>query len=173
MTVTVSPLIHALAGWLAWINLALSLFNLIPGFPMDGGRVFRAIVWSVTGNLQRATQIAAGLGGMVAYGFIFWGLWQIFNGNWANGVWISFIGWFIANASTASYQQVALRELLAGHIVREVMMADCPHLLPRLTLDVVVDHIVLPSGQRCFPVMEKDQFHGLLTLHRIKVVPRA
>lgn len=172
ITVTVNPLLHALAGWLAWINLALGLFNLIPGFPMDGGRVFRAIVWSVTGNLRRATQIAASLGGLVAYGFIFWGIWQIFNGNWADGLWISFIGWFIANASTASYQQVALRELLAGHTVREVM-ADCPPLLPRLTLDVVVDHVVLPSGRRCFPVVEKDQLHGLLTLHRIKEVPRA
>jgi CBS domain-containing protein len=140
---------------------------------MDGGRVFRAIVWSITGNLQRATQVAAALGHVVAFGFIFWGIWQIFNGNWANGVWISFIGWFIATASVASYQQVALRELLAGHTVREVMMADCSHLLPRLTLDVVVDHVVLPSGQRCLPVMEKDQLHGLLTLHRIKEVPRA
>ena len=104
-----SPLLHALASWLAWINLALALFNLIPGFPMDGGRVFRAIVWSITGNLLWATQIAAGLGHLVAFGFIFWGIWQIFNGNWANGLWISFIGWFIANASVASYQQVALR----------------------------------------------------------------
>lgn len=172
VSLTASPLLHALAGWLAWINLALGLFNLIPGFPMDGGRVFRAIVWSITGNLQRATQIAASLGGLVAYGFIFWGIWQIFNGNWANGLWVSFIGWFIANASTASYQQVALRELLAGHTVRKVMMTDCPHLLPRLTLDVVVDHVVLPSGRRCFPVVEHEQLRGLLTLHRIKKVPR-
>lgn len=168
-----SPLLHALAGWLAWINLALGLFNLIPGFPLDGGRVFRAIVWSLTGNLRQATQIAAGLGHAVAFGFIFWGMWQIFNGNWANGLWISFIGWFIANASTASYQHIALRELLAGHTVRKVMMTDCPHLLPRLTLDVVVDHLVLPSGRRCFPVVEKEQLRGLLTLHRIKEVPRA
>lgn len=172
VSLTASPLLHALAGWLAWINLALGLFNLIPGFPMDGGRVFRAIVWSITGNLQRATQIAASLGGLVAYGFIFWGIWQIFNGNWANGLWVSFIGWFIANASTASYQQVALRELLAGHTVRKVMMTDCPHLLPRLTLDVVADHVVLPSGRRCFPVVEHEQLRGLLTLHRIKKVPR-
>lgn len=172
VSLAASPLLHALAGWLAWINLALALFNLIPGFPMDGGRVFRAIVWSITGNLRRATQIAAALGHAVAFGFIFWGIWQIFNGNWANGLWISFIGWFIANASTVSYQQVALRELLAGHTVCKVMMTDCLHLLPRLTLDVVVDHVVLPSGRRCFPVVEQEQLHGLLTLHRIKGVPR-
>ncbi|NUN03241.1 MAG: CBS domain-containing protein [Bryobacteraceae bacterium] len=79
----------------------------------------------------------------------------------------------MANASAANYQRVALHELLAGHTVRKVMMTDCPHLLPRLTLDVVVDHVVLPSSRRCFPVVEKDQLRGLLTLHRIKEVPRA
>ncbi len=169
----VSPLLHALAGWLAWINLALGLFNLIPGFPMDGGRVFRAMAWSVTGNLRRATLITVELGKVVTIGLIFWGVQQIFSGNWANGLWISFIGWFVANASAVSYQQITIRELLAGHTVRKVMMTDCPHLLPRLTLDVVVDHLVLPSGRHCFPVVEKDQLHGLLTLHRIKEVPRA
>jgi CBS domain-containing protein len=173
VSLTASPLLHALAGWLAWINLALALFNLIPGFPLDGGRVFRAIVWSVTGNLRQATLITVELGKVVTIGLIFWGVQQIFSGNWANGLWISFIGWFGANASAVSYQQVTMRELLAGHTVRKVMMTDCPHLLPRLTLDVVVDHLVLPSGRRCFPVVEKDQLQGLLTLHRIKEVPRA
>lgn len=167
-----SPFIHALAGWLAAINLALALFNLIPGFPLDGGRIFRAIIWSITGNLKRATLMAVGLGQLVAYGFIFWGIWQIFKSNWTDGLWMALIGWFLTNASRASYQRLALRELLAGHTVREVMMTDCPHLLGRLTLDVVVDHIVLPSGRRCFLVMDRDQVKGLLTLHRIKEVSR-
>jgi len=167
-----SLLLHALAGWLAWINVGLTLFNLIPGFPLDGGRVFRAIVWAVTGNLRRATQIATGLGRVVAYGFIFWGIWQIFGGNWANGLWIGFIGWFLENAATASYRRVALQEMLAGHTAREVMMTDCPRIARGLTLDVLVDQVVLPSGRRCFPVMEDDQVYGLLTLHLIKKVPR-
>ena len=111
-------------GYLAFINIALAVFNMLPGFPLDGGRVFRAIVWSVTGNLRRATQIATGLGRLVAFGFIFWGIWQIFGGNWANGLWIGFIGWFLQNAATASYRRVALQEMLAGHTAREVMMTD-------------------------------------------------
>ena len=168
-----SPPLHALAGWLAWINVGLALFNLIPGFPLDGGRVFRAIVWSVTSNLRRATQIAAGLGRVVAYGFIFWGIWQIFGGNWANGLWIGFIGWFLENAATASYRRMALQEMLAGHTAREVMMIDCPRIPCQLTLDVLVDQVVLPSGRRCFPVTGDGQVVlGLLTLHRIKQVPR-
>lgn len=167
-----SPLLHALAGWLAWINVSLALFNLIPGFPLDGGRVFRAIVWSVTGNLRRATQIATGLGRVVANGFIFWGIWQIFDGNWANGLWIAFIGWFLENAATASYRRVALQEMLAGHTAREVTMTDCPRIPRGLTLDLLVDQVVLPSGRRCFPVVEDDQVFGLLTLHGIKKVLR-
>ena len=172
VSLSASSLLHALAGWMAWINVALALFNLIPGFPLDGGRVFRAIVWAVTGNLQRATQIATGLGRVVAYSFIFWGIWQIFSGNWINGLWIAFIGWFLLNAATASYQRVALQEMLAGHTAREVMMTDCPHIPSGLTLDMLVDQVVLPSGRRCFPVMEGDQVRGLLTLHLIKKVPR-
>lgn len=172
VSTSVSDLLHALAGWLGWINLVLALFNLIPGFPLDGGRILRAIVWAITGDLRRATQMAAIVGQLVAFGFIYWGIWQIFDGNWANGLWIAFIGWFLHNAAIASYRQLALRELLTGHSVREVMMADCPRLLPRLTLDVVMDHIVLPSGRRCFVVMEDDQVRGLLTLHRIKRAPR-
>lgn len=168
----ISEPLHALAGWMAWINVALALFNLIPGFPLDGGRIFRALVWAITGNLRQATQIATGLGRVVAYGFIFWGVWQIFGGNWTSGLWIAFIGWFLENAATASYRRVALQEMLAGHTAREVMMTDCPHIPPGLTLDVLVDQVVLPSGRRCFPVMEGDDVHGLLTLHLIKKVPR-
>lgn len=108
----------------------------------------------------------------MAYGFIFWGVWQIFSGNWVNGLWIAFIGWFLENAATASVQQVALRQWLTGHTVHEVMMTDCPQLLGQLTLDVAVDQVVLPSGKRCFPVIEQGQVQGLLTLHRIASVPR-
>jgi Zn-dependent protease len=164
--------IHALAGWLGWINLILALFNLIPGFPLDGGRVFRAVVWGATGNFRRATRIAAGVGRFVAFGFILWGIWQIFNGNWANGLWIAFIGWFLESAATSSYRQLALNEMLSGHKVHEVMTTDCTRILPRLTLDVIVDHIVLPGSHRCLVVMEEDQIQGLLTLHRIKRIPR-
>jgi Zn-dependent protease len=167
-----SPQLHALAGWLARVNVGLGLFNLIPGFPLDGGRVLRATVWGITGNLKRATQIAAGLGRVVAYGFVLWGIWQVFRGNWADGLWIASIGWFLENAATASYRQMAFRDMLAGHTAREVMMTDCPRIAPDLPLDVVAERIVLPSGRRCFPVAEDDRMLGLLTLHCIKRVPR-
>ncbi len=165
--------LHALAVWLGWINLVLALFNLIPGFPLDGGRVLRAIIWGATGDLRRATRIAAGVGRLVAFSFIFWGIWQIFGGNWADGLWIAFIGWFLDSAATRSVQQLAVQDLLAGHTVREAMLADCPHVPRRLTLDVLVDQVAQTSGRRCFLVMEGDQVDGLLTLQRITDVPRA
>jgi len=168
----VNPQLHALAGWLARINVALGLFNLIPGFPLDGGRVFRATVWSITGNLRRATVVASGLGRVVAYGFVFFGIWQVFRGNWADGLWIAFIGWFLVNAATASYRQLVLTEALAGHTAREVMMADCPQVPRRLTLDVLVDQVILSSGRRCFPVVEQGHIYGLVTLQKVKSVPR-
>jgi Zn-dependent protease/predicted transcriptional regulator len=168
----VSLQLHALAGWLAWINVGVGLFNLIPGFPLDGGRVLRAAVWGVTGSLRRATQIAARVGQVMATGFILWGIWQVFRGNWANGVWIAFIGWFLDDAASASRQQVTLQDMLAGHAAREVMMTDCPRIARDLPLDVVVERIVLPSGRRCFPVMEDDRILGLLTLHNIRKVNR-
>lgn len=168
-----NPMLHALSGWLASINLALALFNLIPGLPLDGGRIVRAIGWGISGNLHQATQVAAVLGRLIAYGFILWGTWQVFGGNWSNGLWLVFIGWFLENAASASIQQVAVRDFLAGHTAREVMMTDCPHLLGRLTLDVAIDQVVLPSSKRCFPVVEQGQIQGLLTLHRIASVRRS
>ena len=167
-----SPELNVLAGWLAGINVSLGVFNLIPGFPLDGGRVFRSIVWSITGNLKKATRIATGVGRVVAYGLIFLGVRQVFTGNIANGLWIGFIGWFLDNAATASYRRVALQEMLAGHIVREVMRPDCTPVPGRLTVDVMVDQVILPSGRRCFPVVDGEEVRGMITLHRIKGIAR-
>ncbi len=164
--------LHASFGWLAQINLILGVFNLVPGFPLDGGRVLRAIVWSATGSLKRATRIVSYVGSVVAYGLIFWGILQVFNGNLFGGLWMAFIGWFLKDAAAGSYQQVALQEVLAGHKVTEIMMTDCPKLPPHLTLDTVVEHAILPSGRRCFPVQDNGRIYGLLTLHNIKDVPR-
>ncbi len=98
MSPAFAPLL-ALAKYLAYINGALVLFNLIPGFPLDGGRVFRAIVWGVTQDLRRATLIAANVGRFIAFLFILFGVWQMFGGNFVNGLWIAFIGWFLESAA--------------------------------------------------------------------------
>lgn len=173
LTARSSPQIHALASWLAGINLSLAAFNLIPGFPLDGGRVFRAIVWALSGDLRLATRIATGLGRVVAFAFILFGVGQIFGGNLGNGLWIAFIGWFLENAATSSYQRFALRDMLEGHTAAEVMSAECMHIPRGLTIEELVDQVLLPTGKRCFPVEEGGHVQGLVTLHRIRGVPRS
>ena len=162
----------ALATYLSYINGSLALFNLIPGFPLDGGRVFRAIVWRVTHSFQRATEIAGGAGHLFAWIFIFWGVWQMFSGNFVGGLWIAFIGWFLQNAATASVQQMTLTRLLAGHTVGEIMTHECTTLAPEVTLEQLVHDHILTTGRRCFPVARAGRVEGLLTVHHLKGIPR-
>lgn len=174
----ISGSIHAMASWLAWLNLLLALMNLIPAFPLDGGRVFRAVLWDGTGDMRRATNIALGVGRLVALGLIFYGswlgLWQLRVGLWGEGLWIAIFGWFLNRAITQSEQQTTLhdRELLSGHTVREAMLADCPRVLGRLTLDVVVAQVVQPSKHRYFLVGTSGQLDGLLVRDHIEAVPQ-
>lgn len=161
----------ALTFWLAWINAVLAGFNLIPGFPMDGGRVLRAVIWWRTKNLRSATRIASTIGRVIGYLFIFGGIFWIFWGNWINGLWLAFIGWFLENAAAGSYQQVAFQDVLRGHSVSEVMTRDCPGVPPKMTIDQLVHEFILGSGRRCFPVVEDSRLLGLITLNDVKGVP--
>ena len=171
-TGTVGLAVNAVAGWLASINATLAIFNLLPGFPLDGGRILRAIVWGVTNNLRLATQVAVGGGVLMSWLLILAGFWQAFSGNWADGLWMAFIGWFVQSAAIQEGQVTVVNDLLKGHTAREVLMTDCPHVLKQLSLDVFVENVALPSGRRCFPVMEGDKLLGLVTLHQIQNVPR-
>ena len=170
-TTTIAPLL-ALVKYLAYINGVLGLFNLIPGFPLDGGRVFRAVVWGATHNLRRATTIAGNVGRVIGFLFIFAGVWQMLSGNLINGLWIAFIGWFLESAAVAQIQQQRLQGLLTGHRVSEVMSRSYTAISPQTTLQQMVDHHVLGSGRRSFIVEDGDKVVGLLTLHHIKVIPR-
>jgi Zn-dependent protease len=165
-----APLL-AIAGYLAYINGTLGLFNLIPGFPLDGGRVFRAVIWGVTHNLRRATLIAAGVGRFIAYGFIMLGVWQIFNGNFGNGIWIAFIGWFLENAASSQIHQQTTQDVLAGHHVADAMRRDYASILPNTTLEQLINKHILGNGQRSLVVKQDDRVAGLLTLHNVKAIP--
>jgi|SRR5579859_2985271 len=106
------------------------------------------------------------------FGLIFWGIWQIFQGDWADGLWIAFVGWFIEQAATQSVARVALKDTLAGHAAREAMMSDCPHVPPAMTIQKLVDDVVLSSGRRCFPVIGGARVTGLTTLNEVRAVPQ-
>lgn len=162
----------ALALWLGWINLSLAVFNLIPGFPLDGGRVLRSAVWALTGSFRRATRVASMAGRVIAYGFIALGLLSAFAGSWMNGLWLVFIGWFLGNAAAGSYRQLALRERLMGVSAREVMMSECPPVPSTLTLSQLVHDYILKDARRCFPVVDDGEILGIITLHHVKAIPR-
>lgn len=167
----IMPLL-ALTSYLAYINGALALFNLIPGFPLDGGRVFRAIVWGFSHNLRRATVIAGNLGRLIGFLFILFGVWQLFGGDFVNGMWIAFIGWFLESAAVAQVQQQRFQELLTGHKVSEVMRPDYTAISDDTTLQRMVDQHILGGGRRSLIVERGDDVAGLLTLHRVKEIPR-
>jgi CBS domain-containing protein len=168
---SVPPLL-ALAEYLAYINVLLAVFNLIPGFPLDGGRVFRSIVWAITGNPHKATDIAGTLGRIIGFLFILVGVYLVIGGNFLNGIWLGFIGWFLESAAASEVQQQKIHELLAGHTVSQAMSSNYTTIPPDMTLQQLVDNHILGNGQRSFMVEEGDKVDGLLTLHDLKEQPR-
>lgn len=161
------------AKYLSYMNFALALFNLVPGFPLDGGRVFRALVWALTKNLRRATLIAANAGRFFGFLFIIGGVWRMLSGDFGGGLWIAFIGWFLDNAASAQVHQTVFQGLLSGQQVSQAMTSDCVSIPADLTLQQLVDGHVLATGRRCFLVHRGTETVGLVTLHTIKEVPRA
>lgn len=173
LTRSAIPAVSEMAGWLAGINAVLAIFNLLPAFPLDGGRVLRAVTWAITKNLPRATKIAVGGGVLLSWLMIAFGLWQALDGDWADGLWIALIGWFLQSAALQEGQVTIVNDALKGHTLREVPLMNCPHVLKQLSLDILVEYVANPSGQRCFAVVEGDRLLGLLTMHRVQQVPRS
>mgnify|MGYP001340590350 CR=1 FL=1 len=160
----------ALTGYLAIINLSLAVFNLLPGFPLDGGRVLRSAVWGLTGNLTRATTIAAGVGRLIAYAFIGVGVLQAFTGNLSGGLWTAFIGIFLQGAAGAEVQSLRIREILSRRTVAQAMRAHFPAIPAEISVQRLVDSHILGAGWRSFIVRAADGSAGLLSasdVHRL------
>ncbi|MFC2015923.1 site-2 protease family protein [Chloroflexota bacterium] len=162
----------ALGVYLAVINFSLALFNMIPGFPLDGGRVFRSIVWAATGSLHRATRWAAGTGRVIAVAMIVGGGMMILTGNWTNGLWLAFIGWFLDSAASQSAQQAGVRQALEGYTAGDFVSSGCQAVDHNMPIDWVVRDYVLPQGHECFLVTDGQQAEGVATLDQIQQIPR-
>jgi Zn-dependent protease len=161
-------------GWLGWINLVLAVFNLFPGFPLDGGHLLRAAVWAWTGSIERATRVAAGMGVVFAMGLIGLGiLIAIPGGNLLGGLWLVFIGWFVLSAARGSTTQMVLERGLSGLSVREVVDPDPPMVTRAASVADVIAGPVLKQGLRWVLVRDHEGPVGLVTLHEIKAVPEA
>jgi Zn-dependent protease/CBS domain-containing protein len=166
-----SPVV-AMLGWLGVINIGLAIFNMIPGFPLDGGRVLRGILWWITGDSRRATRMAARIGQLIALAFIVYGLIFFFRGGGFGGLWLTFIGWFLLDASRSSYAQVELVERLEGIRARDLMKRDCEVIDGDIDLQTFVDEHLLRSGRRCFVVQQNGGVAGLITANEVKHIDR-
>lgn len=161
------------------VNIVLGLFNLIPGFPLDGGRVLRSILWGITGDLRRSTRWASSVGQAIAWLMIAGGIAMVFGvtlplfgSGFINGLWLAFIGWFLSSASASSYQQVVIEDVLGGVQVRRMMRENPPTVSPDLSLDTLVDQHIMKSDDRTFPVLEGSQLVGMVALDDMRKVPR-
>jgi Zn-dependent protease/CBS domain-containing protein len=162
----------AFLGYLASVNLILGLFNLIPGFPLDGGRVLRAIVWAASGSLRRATQVASYVGQGFGFLLIFWGVARLLGGDVFGGLWTAFIGWFLNSGAESTRQQQALTEDLRGVRVTDVMDPRPAMAEPSMTVHELVFEQVVRRGERALLVAEAGELLGIVTITDAKQVPQ-
>jgi len=169
-TATPNTPVLAMMMWLGYINVGLAVFNLVPGFPLDGGRVLRSIAWWMTKDAVRATRIAARVGQTIATLFIAIGVYRFLGGAGFAGLWIAIIGWFLFDAAGASYAQVEIKQRLRGVRVGDIMSRDCATVEGRTNLQAFVEDFLLRTGRRCFVVVENGVISGMITANEIKEV---
>ena len=162
----------ALAGYLAQINLILAIFNLLPGFPLDGGRVLRSIIWASTGSLSKATNAAALVGRFIGWGLITYGVILALTGYVFNGLWLAFIGWFLSSTADANRRDVTLREHFSNIKVKEVMAASVETITPDTSVEQVVTGILHRKYDRGIPVCQDGRLLGIITMTDIKELPK-
>ena len=161
----------AVFGYLAFINFLLGVFNLVPGFPLDGGRVLRSIIWGSTGDLNKATRYASICGQIVGYALMGIGFANILAGALVGGLWLIFIGWFLTGAARSSYQQLQMRQALSGVPVEQVMTTDVPVIPESTSVRSFVDGQLLRNDYSCYPVTSGENVIGVVGAEEVRAVP--
>lgn len=167
----ISEPFYASLSYLAIINTILAVFNLLPGFPMDGGRVLRSILWKITGNLKKATRIASLAGQAFAFFLIFGGILQILRAN-LSGFWLIFIGWFLHSAAVRGYQQVMTETMLKGVRAEDLMVKDYKTVASHISVQDLVDNYIFKEKERVFLVSDNGALEGIVCLEDVKATPR-
>ena len=169
----VNEQLEATLFYLAFVNALLAVFNILPGFPLDGGRVLRSIAWKRTGSFRRATRIAAGVGEVFGYALIAAGFFLLLSGFLFNGLWFMFIGWFLLGAARGEAANLQLEGVLKHLTARDVMRPDFPSVTPGVPLQVVVDDYMVGQGERAVIVANGGAVLGILTVTDVRRVPRS
>jgi CBS domain-containing protein len=167
-----APVVAAILRYLALVNAIVGVFNLVPGFPLDGGRVLRAVLWKVKGDLRRATEIASRAGGVVATLLIVLGVMRGFAGDFLGGLWFVLIGVFLRQAGQASYQQLLVRRALESLAVHEVMTRDVVHVPAEASVGRVVDEYFWRHHVSSFPVVADGRLVGIVSIRQLGNLPR-
>jgi len=168
-----APIIGEVSEWLSAVNLILGVFNLLPGIPLDGGRVLRGIVWKVMGDKDRATRVAAFAGRAIGFMMILVGVYMAVRLNHMfNGIWLGVLGWFLVNAAETEWRRIAVGRAIAGVTASEVMSRDCPCVPADASLSEFVEHFLLRSGRQCYVVGDSEAPRGIITLNDVLSVPR-
>lgn len=163
---------EAILFYLAFVNAALAVFNILPGFPLDGGRVLRSIAWKKTGSFRRATRVASGVGEIFGYGLLAVGFFLLLGGLLFDGLWLMFIGWFLLGAARGEAANLQLEGVLRGLTARDVMRADFPSVVPGAPLQSIVDDVMVGQGERAVMVANGGAVLGILTVTDVRAIPR-
>jgi Zn-dependent protease/CBS domain-containing protein len=163
---------EAVLFYLAFVNTALGVFNILPGFPLDGGRVLRSIAWKRSGDFRRATKVAAGVGEAFGYLLIVLGFFVLIGGGLLDGLWLAFIGWFLLGAARQETAGMQLEGVLRKLTARDVMRTDFPSVTPGTPLQDIVDDFMVGHGERAVLVANGGAVQGIITVNDIRRVPR-
>ncbi len=166
------PVLAAILGYLALVNAIVGAFNLVPGFPLDGGRVLRAALWKLKGDLRLATEMASRAGGAIAILLMILGVLRGFGGDFLGGLWLVLIGLFLRQAGAAGYQEVLMRRVLEPLTVREVMTRDVVHVPPEMPVARAVDDVFWRRHVQTIPVVAGDRVVGILGIRQLGALPR-
>jgi Zn-dependent protease/predicted transcriptional regulator len=164
--------INGVIYYVAYINGILAAFNLIPAFPLDGGRVLRSILWGAKGNMRWATRVSSAIGAAFGIGLIVLGVFEFIRGNIIGGVWMFLIGLFLRSAAQMSYQQLLVRKALEGESVRRFMNTNPVSVQDSLTVEQLVEDYIYKYHYKMFPVMSGDKLVGCITTREVKEIPR-
>jgi len=162
----------AIFGYVGFINVLLGAFNLVPGFPLDGGRVLRSAIWWATNDLRRSTQLASSVGQGFGYLLMAIGFFRLVQADVIGGLWMIFIGWFLSGAARQSYEQLVLREALSGVPVRSVMTADVPSVPAQMSVQDFVHDYLLRQDFQAYPVVSDDHLVGIVDVEQVRGLPR-
>lgn len=176
--VVLSPL-STLMLWLGSVNVLLCIFNLVPAFPLDGGRILRSVFWKITGNLRKATRWASAIGQVISWLLIFAGIMMVFGVHipflgfgLINGLWLAFIGWFLYRAAILSYEQIIVKDILHDVPVARVMRSNPITVPSNITISKLVYDYLLQTGEDAFPVVDNGQLVGMVSVEEVRSIPR-